>query len=946
MTPADYKRAGELFEQLRELPESERAPALDSACAGDRGLREQVWRLLAADRDAEGSFLARRAIEDAARLLMPGDPAGHLSPGAKLGPYEITGILGAGGMGEVYRARDTNLDREVAIKVLTAAFAGDARYMARFEREAKLLASLNHPNIAAIYGIEQGAIVMELVEGENLRGPLTIEEVIPIARQIAVGLEAAHEGGVVHRDLKPANIKITLSGVVKLLDFGLAKFASDSSAGWQGTSPPTSPSSPMVTQGGTIMGTAAYMSPEQARGKPVDKRTDIWAFGVVLYELLTGRQLLSGSKNIATALDNLPTGTPPHVRRLLIRCLRTDVNTRLRDIGEARLLLDNPDEALIAPEHATAARHRTKWLPWSVAAVAIVGALVFAALWLEPRTQGAQAIRLSVLPPENTTFSAISLPAVSPDGRHLAFAAGSAGKPQLWIRDLDALSGRPIPDTEDAVDPFWSPDSRFVAFFVPGKLKKVDIGGGPPVTICDAADGRGGSWSQNDVILFAPNFGAPLSRVSAAGGTATPVTTLDQAAGETSHRFPWFLPDGKHFLFTARSENPEKAAVYAGALDSRDRRLVAVAASNAAYSSPGYVFFMRERTLMAQAFEATALRSSGEPFAIAPLVDYLPGSIQGQFAVSSGGVLAYFSGGGTLRSQMTWLDRTGAFLGKVGQPGTMQAPALSPNGRTVVVDRLDGAAGTYDLWVRNLAGGSESRLTFDRGNEMFPVWSADGSRVVYSSDRSGKYGLYQQDATGTGSPQLLYETAGVTLATDWPDDHTVLFSNTASKTGNDLWILHPPGAQGNASRENAAREAVPFLRTAVSESQGKLSPGNHWLAYESTETGVPNIYVQTFPGRESKWQVSSEGGTRPMWRRDGKELFYIGTDNKMMAVEVRGGSGFEHSVPKALFDVKTARTAHYDVTRDGQRFLMLSPGEPEAHAPMTVVVNWQAGLKK
>jgi serine/threonine protein kinase/Tol biopolymer transport system component len=942
MTPADHKRAGELFEQLREVSEGEHASALDAACAGDPDLREHVWRLLEADRDAAaGSFLARRAIEDAAQLLMQGDRMPPLSPGTRLGPYEITGFLGAGGMGEVYRARDTNLDREVAIKVLTAALAGDARYMARFEREAKLLASLNHPNIATIYGIEQGAIVMELVVGENLRGPLPLEEAIPVARQIAVGLEAAHEGGVVHRDLKPANIKVTPSGVVKLLDFGLAKSASGSSAD---SSPPTSPSSsppfsPVATQGGTIMGTAAYMSPEQARGKPVDKRADIWAFGVVLYELLTGRQLLSGVENIATALDNLPAETPPNIRRLLARCLRKDVNTRLRDIGEARLLLDDPEEALRAPEYTTAVR-RTNRLPWSVAAAAIIGALAFGGLWLRPKEQ-AQAIRLSVVPPEKTSFSAISLPAVSPDGRHLAFVAGPEGKPELWIRDLDTLSARGVPGTEGAVDPFWSPDSRYVAFFVPGKLKKVAIDGSPAVTLCDAADGRGGSWSRNDVILFAPNFAAPLSRVSAAGGTVAPVTALDTANGESSHRFPWFLPDGRHFLYTARSDQPEKTTVYAGALDSKDRRMVVAAASNVAWSPPGYLLYMRERTLMGQAFDASALRTTGQPFAIAQQVDYLPGSIQGQFAVSPGGVLAYLSGGGTLHSQMTWLDRAGASLGTVGQPGIMQGPALSPDGRTVVVDRLDGSAGTYDIWLRDLAGGSESRLTFDPANEMFPVWSPDGSRILYSSDRNGKYGLYQQAATGGGNPHLLYETTGVTLATDWPDDHTILFFNTALKTGNDLWILRLTGL-----RPVPPEDAVPVLRTAVSESQGKLSPDGRWLAYESSETSSPNIYVQTFPGKESKWQVSSEGGTRPVWRRDGKELFYIGTDNKMMAVEVRSGPGFEHSIPKALFDVKTARTARYDVTRDGQRFLMLGPGEPEANAPMTVVLNWRTGLKK
>jgi eukaryotic-like serine/threonine-protein kinase len=960
MNPADHQRAGELFEQLRNLRESERAAALDAACAGHPGLREQVRRLLQADRDAAaGSFLERRAIEDAARLLASddSDPAasgtaignsrqGTLLPGTRLGPYEITALLGAGGMGEVYRARDNNLDRDVAIKVLPAALAGDAQYMARFEREAKVLASLSHPNIATVYGIEQGALVMELVEGEDLRGPLPLEEAIPVARQIAAGLEAAHERGVVHRDLKPANIRITPSGVVKLLDFGLAKSAAEFTTPGAGASTGVSPlPAPAMTEGGMILGTAAYMSPEQARGKPVDKRADIWAFGVVLYELLTGRQLFGGGETAADTLasvvkdtpdfDKLPANVPSHIRRLLGRCLRKDSNSRLRDIGEPRVLLDEPAEASAGSQFPVSASRRI-WLPWVAAAVAAIAAAAFAALWLRHPADQARTLRLTVPPPEKASFSAISLPAISPDGRHLAFAAGSEGKPQLWIRDLDTLAARPLPDTDGAVDPFWSPDSRFVAFFVPGKLKKVDVGGGPALTVCNAADGRGGSWNQNDVIVFTPSFGAPLFRVPAGGGTATPLTTLEEAAGETSHRFPWFLPYGRHFLFTARNEDPEKTAVYVGDLGSKDRRLLFPAASNAVYSAPGFLLFMRERTVMAQAFDAAGLRTTGQPFPVAEQVDYLPGSIQGQFAASQTGVLAYYSGGGSLRSQLTWLDRGGTPLGKVGPAGTMQAPAISPDARTVAVDRLDAPLGTYDLWLHDLTRGTDSRFTFDPGNDMFPVWSPDGGRILFSSNRRGKYGLYQKAATGGGKEELLYETAGVTLPTDWPGERFAIFLNTAPKTGNDLWVLPLSGD----------RKAFPFLRTEFSESRGKLSPDGRWLAYETNETGVPAVYVQTFPGREGKWQVSAESGTRPVWRRDGKELFYISGDNKMMAVDVNSDVEFGHGVPKALFEVRTARTALYDVTRDGKRLLMLNPAEPEANAQMTVAINWQGGSKK
>jgi serine/threonine protein kinase/Tol biopolymer transport system component len=941
MTPEDYGRAGDLFEQLRELPEGERASALDSACAGNAQLREQVWNLLEADRAAgAGSFLERRAIEDAARLLASnpqmGNPRlGPLLPGTRFGPYEITAPIAAGGMGEVYRARDSKLGRDVAIKVLPAALAGDAQYMARFEREAQVLASLNHPNIATVYGVEQGALVMELVEGANLRGPLPLEEAIPIARQIAVGLEAAHERGVTHRDLKPANIRITPAGVVKLLDFGLAKTTTELPPAISGEQP--SPSPAAMTLAGMILGTAAYMSPEQARGKPVDKRTDIWAFGVVLFEMLTGRPLFGGETITDTLasvvkdtpqLDALPADTPPRIRRLLNRCLRKDVQSRLRDIGEARVLLDEPDEVLAAPRRVR--------MPWLAAGVAAIAALVIAALWLLHPAKEERTFRLSVLPPlPNASFSAISLPALSPDGRNLAFAAGSEGKPQLWIRDLMALTARPLPGTEGAFDPFWSPDSRSVGFFVPGKLKAIAIAGGPAVTLCDAPDGRGGSWNRADVILFTPSFGAPLSRVAAAGGAATPVTTLNETAGETSHRFPWFLPDGRHFLFTVRSGNPEKTAVYAGDLQSKERRFLIAAASNAVYSPPGFLLFMRERTVMALAFDAASLRTTGDPFPAAEQVDYVQGNIQGQFSVSQNGVLAYNSGGGSLRSQLTWFDRGGKPLGTVGPPAIMQAAALSPDGATVAVDRLDAPLGTYDLWLHELAHGNDSRFTFDPSNDMFPVWSPDGGRILFSSNRTGKYGLYQKAATGAGKEDLVYRMEGVTLPTGWSRDF-VIFSNTALKTGDDIWVLPLAGD----------RKAFPFLQTEFSESDGKLSPDERWLAYDSNETGTQEVYVQTFPGKESKWQISAAGGTRPVWSRDGKELFYIAADNKMMATDVKSGAEFEHGVARELFEVRMPPRGLFDVSRDGKRFLILGPVEPEASAPMTLVINWNAGLKK
>ncbi|MGO9259373.1 MAG: protein kinase domain-containing protein [Bryobacteraceae bacterium] len=870
-----------------------------------------------------------------------------MSPEQSIAHYRIVCKLGEGGMGAVYRATDTRLNRDVAIKVLPPAFAEDTARMQRFEREAQLLASLNHPNIAAIYGIEQGAIVMELVEGEDLKGPVPVETASHYARQIANALEAAHEKGIIHRDLKPANIKVTPDGTVKLLDFGLAKATESSQAEGPGGRPATdSPTlSLAMTQTGTILGTAAYMSPEQARGKPVDKRADIWAVGVVLYEMLTGKMLFGGGETVSDSLaavltrepdfNALPKDTPPRVRLLLERCLRKDPKQRLRDIGDARLTLDEAEPGVPAPAPVVPATRPR--LPWILAAVFALSTLALAALWLRRPVEEARTIKFSVLPPEKAGFVADSLPAVSPDGRHLAFAAGSEGKTQIWIRDLNALAARPLPGTDGGFDPFWSPDSRFVAFFTPGKLKKVDIVGGPALTVCGASNGRGGSWNQNGVIVFTPSFGNSLSSVPATGGTATPLTTLEESLSETSHRFPWFLPDGRHFLFTARSGDEKKTAIYVGDLESKERRRLFAAASNAVYTPPGFLLFMRERTVMAQAFDATALRTTGDPFPVAEQVDYAQASIQGQFAVSQTGVLAYYSGGAALDSQLTWFDRDGKPLGTVGPPGTMQAPAISPDGGTVAVDRLDAQAGTYDLWLHDLAHSTDSRFTFDPSHDWCPVWSPDGSRILFASNRTGRWGLYQKPATGAGKEELLYETAGLTFTTDWSrDGRFAIFHSLAAKTGDDLWVLPLLGD----------RKAFPFLQTEFAEMYGKLSPDGRWLAYASDETGVYEVYVQTFPGKEGKWQVSAKGGTRPVWSRDGKELFYIAEGHKLMAVEVRSGVQFEHGVPKALFEARTPTGASFDVTRDGKRFLLINSLAQEANAPMTVVINWHAGVKK
>jgi serine/threonine protein kinase len=924
---SDHRRASELFNQLRDVPSGELGAALDANCGEDPALRASVLRLLKADRAADaGWFLDRRAIDDAARLIKPEGP---LAPGTRFGPYELIGLIGAGGMGEVYRARDAKLNRDVAIKVLPASLAKDARYMARFEREAQVLASLNHPNIATVYGIEQGALVMEFVEGENLRGPLPLDEAIQIARQIAAGLEAAHERGVVHRDLKPANIMITPAGVVKLLDFGLAKSSADS-----GQNPPVSstisplpsmlasmsPSLPDsgMTQSGMILGTAAYMSPEQARGKPVDKRTDIWAFGVVFCEILTGDRTRD--------LERLPANTPPHVRRLIARCLRKDANTRLRDIGEARVALDE------APEEDPATDRRN-WILGAVGAlIAISVAVVF--FWLRSPAPETRSFRLSVPPPEHAGFSLVSVPALSPDGRYLAFATGSGRQARLWIRDLNATQSREIPSTEGAFDPFWSPDSRSIAFFVPGELKRVAIDEGPVTTICDADDGRGGTWNRDGVIVFAPTFSSPLYRVPAGGGKPERLAELQQADGETGDGFPWFLPDGNHYLYTSRNADPARNAVLVADLRNGNRSRIVNVSSNAAYSSPGYLLYIRAGALMAQAFDDRRLLTKGEPFAVAQQAGFLPGSLQGQFTVSQTGLLSYHSGSNPLLSQLTWVNREGKILETIGEPDVMQAPALSPDGATVAVDRLDAVLGTYDLWLNNLSKHTVSRFTFDPGNDMFPVWSHDGESILFSSDRGGKLGLYEKEASGAGTEHLLLQSEGITLPTDGSGNDFLLFSN------------HIPGGS-TLFRLALAPAAKPLalIHSGAPVAHGRLSPDGRWLAYDSDETGSAQVFVAPFPQMQGKWQLSGgkatiEGGTRPVWSHDGRELFYVSTSGKVMRVAVDAAGAFTHTQPQPMFEARMPPMSPFAVSHDGKRFLILNGIEPDVTTPITVVVNW------
>jgi Tol biopolymer transport system component/predicted Ser/Thr protein kinase len=844
-----------------------------------------------------------------------------MKPGDRLGPYEIVAPIGAGGMGEVYKARDTRLDRTVAIKVSREQFSQ------RFEREARSVAALNHPNICTLFDVGPNYLVMELIEGPTLderikQGAIPLEESLNIARQIADALEAAHEKGIVHRDLKPANVKIKPDGVVKVLDFGLAK------VGGTPTAPPTS-DSPTLTMGvseaGMILGTAAYMSPEQARGRLVDKRADIWAFGVVLYEMITGRHMFEGddvSEILAAVIKDEPNweAIPASAKRLLRSCLQKDPKKRLRDIADVWLLLDEAPGA--------AAQQRRSVLPWAAAAVLAVTTVALGSLYFHRPVETPRVTKTFVLPPENGMFyRGSTLPALSPDGRRLAFVATVENKTQIWVRNLDSLAFRTLPGTDDARHPFWSPDGRFIAFFAGGKLKKTDSSGGPVLSLCDAPDGRGGSWNKKGVIIFAPHLiRTGLFRVPAAGGSPTPLTVPDEGAD----RFPWFLPDGRHFVYNYRSSiDPKKSGIYVGDIDSLDdpkaRRKLLTVDSNAAYAPPGYLLFVRERTLMAQPFDAATAQTTGDPAPVAENVDYATVDRRGQFSVSEN-VLAYHSGGSEQTRQLTWVDRSGKVTGTLGSPGIINYAAISPDGANVVVERGDPETALVNLWLYDLARGTASRFTSDFGR--FPVWSPAGSHIAFLSS-DGK--INQKSTSGVAQEEILGKEAHSGRPMDWSRDGRYLIEGTFDSL-SEIWVLPLFGD----------RKRFVYVKGNFATRFAKLSPNGKWLAYASDETKQGQVYVQNFPTPGRKWQVSTNGGNHPVWSRDGRELFYIGPDRKLMAVDVNAEG--QLGSPRPLFTVLAAGGSQFDVSKDG-RFLIRMESEQSARAPMTVVVNWAAGLK-
>jgi Tol biopolymer transport system component len=886
-----------------------------------------------------------------------------LAAGTKLGPYEIVAPLGAGGMGEVYKARDTRLERTVAVKVLSTHMASSAETRQRFEREAKTISQLSHPHICALYdvGNQDGVeyLVMELLEGETLsdrlaKGPLPLEQTLRYGTEIADALDKAHRQGIVHRDLKPGNVMITKSGV-KLLDFGLAKAMTPATQQSSLTSLPTQQG---LTQEGTILGTFQYMAPEQLEGKDADARTDIFAFGAALYEMATGRKAFSGAsqaslisaimQNDPPAISSVQPMSPLALDRVVKKCLAKDPEDRWQnaaDLGSELKWIGESGSQAGAAAPVVARRKNRERLAWAVAilALAVAGAAVLR--FGRKAASFGIPMRSSIILTEKSALRAVAL---SPDGTRLAFVArDSAGKNLLWIRPLDSLAAQPLAGTENPSFPFWSPDGRSLGFFADGKLKKIDASAGPPQTLCDAPVSRGGSWSREGVILFSPVVDGPLYRVSASGGLATAVTRMDPKRGESSHRWPYFLPDGRHYLYLVASfgsgAERERMGIYVRSLDSTEERLIVAAKSTLAYAAPGFVLFRRERHLVAQPFDARNLQITGDPFLVGENIQYFPQTSGALFSVSENGLLVYQTESSSVLSRLLWLDRSGREVGSLGTEGDLANPRISPDGKRVALDITDHQSGNVDVWIYQASGGVATRFTSDPALEAGPIWSPDGERIAFTSLRRSHPDIYQKSSSGVGSDETVLASARTKYLTDWsPDGRFILYRAVDAATNLELWALPVGGSD----------KPFPFLKTAFGVSNGQFSPDGRWVAYASNESGKWEVAVAPFPGPGGNWKISTAGGSEPRWRRDGKELFYIAPDGKLMAVDVKAGATFEAGVAKPLFPIRrrepisAADLFSYDVSADGQRFLVDTDTGEVTSAPLTAIVNWTAGLKK
>lgn len=854
-------------------------------------------------------------------------------------------------MGEVYRARDTRLERSVAIKVLPRHLSDRPELRERFEREAKVISSLNHPHICTLYDVgrqdEIDFLVMEYLEGETLaarvaKGALPLAEALELAVQIADALDKAHRQGVVHRDAKPGNVMLTRSGA-KLLDFGLAKQTRPVATSLGQSDLPTGGAP--LTMDGAILGTLQYMAPEQLEGKEADSRTDIFAFGATLHEMITGRKAFEGKSQVSliaaimdhdpAPLSSLKPMSPPLLDHLVKTCVSKNPDKRWQTMADVliqlQLIVDSGGE-VSSPELSGRMKRRLR-LAWGAAAALLVASMGLAGAFVLSRNTAAPA-RISFDIPTVTAPSPLQI-ALSPSGSHVATITASDKGGVLWIRAMEQLNGMTVPGTEGAQFPFWSPDGRFIAFFADGKLKKVDIFGAPPLTLCDAASGRGGTWNGDGVIVFAPSDG-PLFRVPAAGGPPAPLTELDPSRQETAHRHPYFLPDGNHFLYLAVAARPENTGIYVASLDSKDRKFLVSTALKAMFAAPNHLLFMRHGTLMAQQFDPNSLELAGEPFPIAEGVGINLGNSVAGFTVSDNGILAYRTGG-AVNSYLAWSDRDGKNIGTLG-PAAYESPALSPDQQYIAVGRNDSAGG--DIWILDLLRGPVTRFTFDPGRDAAPVWSPDGSRIVFQSNRSGTTDLYQKVSSGVGEEELLLKSDHVKTPDDWSaDGRFLLYRDLDPKTQTDLWVLPMTGE----------KKPEPVVRSPFTDFQGRFSPDGRWIAYVSNESGREQVYVTGFPSATRRIQISTAGGYQPRWRRDGKELFFFVFDaaRGAMAVDITVSSDgtLKAGIPHALFAVNPVsnivnRNA-WEVTPDGQRFLIhTAQTQTTSVSPITVVVNW------
>jgi Tol biopolymer transport system component/tRNA A-37 threonylcarbamoyl transferase component Bud32 len=894
-----------------------------------------------------------------------------LPAGTRLGPYEILSPLGAGGMGEVYKAKDTRLDRTVAVKVLPSHLSDNPELKARFEREAKAISHLTHPHICTLHdvGSENGVdfLVMELLEGQTLadrleKGPLATDQVLKFGVEIADALDRAHRAGIVHRDLKPGNIMLTKSGV-KLLDFGLAKVAAASEPSSDLSSLPTQAASQPLTEKGTVMGTFQYMAPEQLEGKEADSRTDIFSFGCVLYEMATGRKAFTGASQaslITAILSKEPEPisaispmTPPSLDRLVKTCLAKDPEDRwqsARDVKNELAWIAQAGSQAGAPAVVVTRRRSREKLAWAASAlllIAAAAAIVAAARSAKRAALLDQSVRTSVVLPEKTAVRGVAL---SPDGRRLAFVArDSTGQSLLWVRALDSFTVQPLPGTENPSFPFWSPDSRYVAFFSEGKLKKIDASGGPPQAICEAPEGRGASWSREGVIVLAPVVDGPLFRVPASGGVATQLTKLDPKRGETSHRWPFFLPDGRHFFYlVANFASPGNVAgmgIYVRALDSESESLVSPVRSSMEFvsadgGSAGSLLFFKDGNLMAQSFDGRAV--AGEPAPIAEEIQYFPQTQYALFSASQNRTLVYLARAASGVSQLEWLDRSGKLTGTLGPPANQANPRISPDGTRVALDITDPQSGNTDVWIYQASGGVPTRFTSHPAIDSGAIWSPDGTRLVFQSLRLGHADLYRKGSNGVGQDELILVDARTKYPTDWsPDGRSILFRAIDEKTNFELWTLPAAGE----------RKPALYLKNTFGFSHAQFSPDGYWVAYASNESGKWEIYVSPYPGPGGNWKISSAGGSEPRWRRDGRELFYLSPDGKMMAVAVKEGPPFEASAATPLFQTRRRERISatdlfsYDVSADGQRFLVNTDVGEVASSPLNLVLNWAADTK-